>query len=260
MHIAYIDDSGDQRSVVLGALLVPSNRWLEIHDQLVAFRRELSSRHGFRMRHEMKASQIVSHAGPWHKLNISTKSRFGIYRAALREVASMAPAVRAVAVVIPDRRHPKLRDDSKVIVEAWDVLLERIERFCSKSNTHVLLMPDDGNPRTVRSVARRRRRFGYAPSAFGGSGRAVPFRQLVDDPAHRDSSQSYLCQWADLVAYAAFRKIVPRADVPDNLWDDLGDACLHEANSLARRGQGSLEPPGIIVWPDRMRRSGTSTM
>lgn len=250
MHIAYIDDSGDEHSMVLGAVIVPAAQWLAIHDTLVRFRRELSRREGFRMADELKATTVLSRGGRWRALGTPTDRRLGIYRAAMRELADMAPTVSALAVVVPDRTDPRLQ--APAVEAAWNVLLERLERFCFKSETTMLLMPDDGNPRTVRKLARRKRRFGYTPSAFGGASRKVPFDRLVDDPAHRDSSQSYLMQWADLVSYAAFRAVLPRPNFPPNMWDAIGPARLDPANAL-ERNRGSDEPPGLIIWPQRRR-------
>jgi hypothetical protein len=250
MHIAYVDDSGDERTFALGVVLVPAGQWLEVHDQLVAFRRGIRDSRDFRMRRELKAVDFLSRGGPWHKLQVDIRTRLGIYRAALRELRDLSPVVRTFGVVIPDRMDTRLRVGA---VEAgWDIILERLERFCFHEKTHCLLMPDEGDPLVVRKLARRKRRFGYAPSAFGGESRRVPFRQLVDDPAHRNSKNTYLGQWADLVAYAAFRRIVPRGDFPLNMWDTMEGARLGEVNQIERR-KGSMEPPGIIVWPGRLR-------
>jgi Protein of unknown function (DUF3800) len=250
MHLAYVDDSGDSHSFVLAAVLAPADQWLEVHDRLVAFRRRLSREARFRMRSELHATDIVSNGGPWRKLAVEPRRRFGIYRAALRELQQMAPVVRTVGVVVPDQLDKRLQASARA--EAWDVLLQRLERFCFKSGSTCLLVPDDGGRATVRAMARRKRRFGYAPSAFGGESQRVPFKQLVDDPFFRDSRESYLMQWADLVAHAAFRTVMPRAVVPTTLWDDLGAARLGEANQI-ERSKGCAEPPGLIVWPSRLK-------
>jgi hypothetical protein len=216
----------------------------------VQARRRLSAEHAFRMRHELKATEIVSCGGQWRRLNVPPRTRFGVYKASLRLLASMAPVVRALGVVVPDRSHPNLR--ATATQDCWEVLLERLERFCFHEKATCLLVPDAGNPRQLRTMARRKRRIGYAPSAFGGQSRKVPFKQLVDDPSHRDSKHSYPVQWADLLAYAAFRSVVPRGDVPSRLWSELQDARLSEANEIERR-RGSMELPGLIVWPSRLR-------
>lgn len=247
IHLAYVDDSGDSSTYVLGALLIPGEQWLPVQDQLIAFRSRLSQKQGFRMRYELHATEIIAGGGKWKALNVQVRTRFGIYKAALREVASLSPVARVIGVVV-DSQNPHLRTSPRE--EAWDVLLQRLERFAFFEKSTCLLIHDEGGNRTVRTMARRKRRFGYAPAAFGGSGRHVPFKQLLDDPVSRDSRESYLLQWSDLVAYACFRKVVPRATVPSDLWDSLGDAPVSDANYI-ERSRGSNEPPGLVVWPGR---------
>ena len=251
MHLAYVDDSGDRESYVLGALIVPAAQWMDVHDQLVVFRRRMSKDLGFRMRSELKAIELVAGGGPWHKVGTPIRTRYGLYKSALRLIAGLAPVVRAVGVVVPRRTDARLWDGPRE--DAWDRLFNRLERFSNFNNTNTLLIPDEGSPAQLRTWARRARRFGYVPPAFGGQGIPRPFKQLVDDPVFRESHTSYLSQWADLVAYAAFRQIMPRPEVPDRLWDELGGARLHEANELEQRKWKSTEPPGIVVWPSRMR-------
>jgi Protein of unknown function (DUF3800) len=251
VHLAYVDDSGDQHSLVLAALLVPAGQWLAVHDQLVSFRSRLSQSTRFRMRNELKATEIVSGGGRWRSLGTPMRTRFGIYKAALEEVARMAPTVRTVGVVIPNRADPRLTSSAREV--AWDILLERLRTFCTYNSSTCLLVSDEGAPTSLRRLARRKRRFAYAPAAFGGPALKVPFIQLVDDPVMRDSRQSYLIQWVDLIAYSAFRQVIRFPIVPTNLWDILGRARLDEANALERTHKGSQEPPGLIVWPSRLK-------
>lgn len=205
----------------------------------------------FRMRSELKATHLVGGGGPWRKLDTPIRTRFGIYKRALHELADLAPAIQTVAVVIPDRRDPHLGAPAREA--AWDVLMERFERYGTVGEGgECLIVADEGSPAKLRTLARRKRRFGYAPAAYGGPARKVPFKVLLDDPVTRDSSDSYFVQWADLVAYAAFRQIVPVPGVPRRLWDELTDACLAKANAI-ERGKGSKEPPGLVVWPSRLR-------
>lgn len=251
MFVAYVDNSGDSSSFALGAVLVDADQWLSTLDQLIAFRARLSRTTGFRMRHELKATRFVSNGGPWHRLRVPLRTRFGIYKLALNELATLAPVVAVIGVVIPDRSDPKLMVSPREA--AWDVLMERLERFGSVGGGGpCLIVADEGSPAKLKTMARRKRRFGYAPAAYGGEPRKVPFKVLLDDPVMRDSSDNYFVQWADLVAYAAFRQILPRPDVPATLWDELGDARLQAANRIERQ-KGSKEPPGLIVWPSRLR-------
>jgi hypothetical protein len=252
VHLVYVDDSGDDHSFALGALIVPGDRrWLGVHDELVAFRHDLSTREGFRMKSELKASQLVTRSGPWRRLQTSTHTRYGIYKAALDLLGTM-PDVKTLGVVVTDRWHPNLRGSSPIDY-AWERLLERLERFCNYQQTTCMLVPDDGNPVTLRKITRRRRRFAYAPAAYGGPGRPVPFDALIDDPSHRDSAHSYEVQWADLIAYAAFRSVMHRPQVPTNFWASLGPSVLDAANATERRKPRCDEPPGLLIYPDRRR-------
>lgn len=250
-YVAYVDDSGDSRSFALGALLIPATQWLTVHDQLRDFRNRLSTQTGFRMRRELHATELVGNGGGWRRLTVEPRRRFGIYRAAFRELAAMGSVVRTVAVVVPNRDDTRLSAPAQR--EAWSVLLERFRTFCFYKSATCVVLPDEGYSATVRRLARKHRRFGYAPAAFGGAARPVPFSQLVDNPLHQPSHESYPLQWADLVAYAAFRAVVPRATVPNNLWNDLGPSALGEANEIEREHKNSAERPGLIVWPSRLK-------
>ena len=58
--------------------------------------------------------------------------------------------------------------------------MERFERYGSVGGRgECLIVADEGSPAKLKTMARRKRRSGYAPAAFGGPARAVPFR----DPA-----------------------------------------------------------------------------
>ena len=75
-----------------------------------------------------------------------------------------------------------------------------------------------------------------------------------NDPVSRNSQQSLFIQVADLVAYAAFRRVYPgptsrkHSVVPDDMWDELGPARMAEVNQ--RSGGPS---PGIVTWPRQLR-------
>lgn len=252
--IAYVDDSGDEHSFALGVILVPMDQWLAAQDHLNTFRRALSKDTGFKMKSELKSTGLIHRKGQWRQLPNNPVRRSQVFKDALQCLAACPVQLRVFAVVVPDMRSPRL--NGPAMNEAWERVFERLERFSQDQQASVLLAPDHGTPELIRKIARRRRRFAYAPSAFGGKSRRVPFEKLVDDPMHLDSRHSYFIQWADVVAYTAFREIVPRSRFPRGLWDQLGVAIHGPANELAR-GRARQEPLGIIVWPDR-RRPGTT--
>jgi hypothetical protein len=247
--VAYVDDSGDSHAAALAAVVVRADQWLGVLDHMVRFRRRLSAELGIRMARELKATDLVSGGGPWRTTATPIRTRFGVYKRALQLLDTMPEQVWVMAAVVPDRNAL----DEPPASRLWELLLERLERLTKAEDATCLLVPDDGNTRTVRSIARRRRRVAFAPSAYGTSGLKRPFGRLVEDPVFRDSKDSYLTQWADLVAYASFRAVVPRPTVPAKLWESLGGAINERANATERRRAACDEPPGLIIWPDRHR-------
>ena len=109
------------------------------------------------------------------------------------------------------------------------------------------MIHDDGDGGIVRKLARKARRAGTAGSAFGTGSLKRPARLMLDDPSSRKSHESYFLQLADLDAYAAFRHYYPppsgRIIVPQNMWNELGEARYAPVNQLA----GGTK--GIVVWP-----------
>ena len=126
---------------------------MDVHDQLVVFRRRMSKDLGFRMRSELKAIELVAGGGPWHKVGTPIRTRYGLYKSALRLIAGLAPVVRAVGVVVPRRTDARLWDGPRE--DAWDRLFNRLERFSNFNNTNTLLIPDEGSPAQLRTWSRR---------------------------------------------------------------------------------------------------------
>jgi hypothetical protein len=52
LHLAYVHDSADPRSLALAAVLVPDELWTAVRDRLIAFRRKLKASYGFLLRYE----------------------------------------------------------------------------------------------------------------------------------------------------------------------------------------------------------------
>lgn len=244
MHIAYVDDSGDEHAYGLGVLIVPAANWSQVFDAMVGFRRHLSHTHGIKMAKELKASQLMSGGGSWHKAE--KRTRHGIAIAAMSLLASLDAGVRTFGVVAKNRRHLRLVPSAPHA--AWTLVLERLNTFSRKEQTKILVIQDDGSPLVARSVARRMRRFNWAPSAYGSKARSFKFDSLLDDPIPAASKDSYMLQWCDLVAYSAFRAVCPKAWIPDT-WSPLGASVLREVNGL-KKGKGwNEEPPGILLAP-----------
>ena len=255
MHFAYADESGDSGDVdsggsstfSLGCLLVPGEKWPTIFDDVIDFRRSLLRSFGIPVRAEIKANYLLRNGGPLRVRPLSERARFAVYRSHMR----LVPKIECLAfAVVVDKRQMKAlgrTDDPRDV--AWEYLLQRLERFTTRTPTHVCLVHDEGHADRIRALARKARRAGTAGSAFGTGSLSRPARRLLDDPVPRKSHESYMVQIADLLAFAAFRRLHPPPPtgrpqvVPQHMWDELGSGAFGAVNRLAGG------PPGIVLWP-----------
>lgn len=243
--LAYVDESGDDgvkrgssKSYALGCVMLDSSSWAATFDQIIAFRRYVRREFGIPVRAELKANYLLHNRGPLLGKRMSEHARFKVYRAHMRLQEKLG--LESFAVVIDKtearERHAGSRPASDI---AWEYLLQRLER--SFRNTEVLVVHDEGDATTIRKRARKARRAGTAGSQFGTGQLNTPFRNLLDDPVPRDSKQSYFLQLADLNAYAAFRNLYPPPSnrgvvVPENIWNELGEARSARVRDVARWG------------------------
>ncbi len=248
MHFAYIDESGDSglagsRTYALGCVLLAGDAWPDTFDRMIEYRRHLRTLFGLPVRAEIKANYLLRNGGPLRALGLSESARFAIYRQTMRLHEKLG--LQTFAVVVDKQQlaqqHPTHSPDEL----AWEYLLQRLERFTTYGGTWALVVHDEGNAKAVRTLARKARRAGTAGSMMGTGALRRPFGRLLDDPVPRDSSQSYFLQLADLVAYAAFRRLYPPPPrpvhvVPQLMWDELGSAAFRPVNMY------SGGPPGIV--------------
>ncbi len=176
-------------------------------------------------------------------VNLGVGARHVIYRAHLRVLQQLP--VRAFGIVV-DKRGRNL-SPAGCFDLAWEGLLQRLERTSSRENVTFVVIHDEGENDAVRRWVRRARRYLTAGSAFGTGGLQLAARLLIDEPVPRRSSQSYFIQAADLVAYAAFRAVVPPSAgiariCPEQMWDEIGPATHKPVSSLKQRSR-----PGIVL-------------
>jgi hypothetical protein len=152
---------------------------------------------------------------------------------------------KAFAIIV-DKRDSDLSDGACFEL-AWQTLLQRLERASTATKAPIMVLHDEGENDHVRRLVRRARRHMTAGSLYGSGSLSVPARMLVDDPVPRRSDHSYFIQFADLVAYAGFRTLIPPSPsiatvCPTEMWTELGDAMRRETN---RYGGGPA--PGVVV-------------
>lgn len=254
MYLAYIDESGDpgdyvnggSKTFTLACVLVEAKQWPSLFDRVIGFRRALKADFGIPVRAELKANYLLRNGGPYLRdLALSEAARYRVYRNTLRLVPKLGLTVFAVVI----RKQHAIMVGKRPQDIAWQYLIQRLERFSTKSGNPIMVIHDEGEGPTIKGFLRKSRRAGSAGMAFGQGGLSVPFSLLIDDPVSRKSDQSYFLQFSDLAAYAAFRAVVtpeprPVQIVPSAMWDELGAARLAAVTAL--KGGGHM---GIVKYP-----------
>jgi Protein of unknown function (DUF3800) len=158
MYLAYIDESGDvgrggSRSYVLACVLVPAASWPSVFDDLIDFRRFIRRTFGLPVRAEVKANHMIRNSGAFAPLALSEASRQRLYRLHMRIQPKIG--VQTFAIVI-DKQALWSQDPAADARElCWERLLQRLERFSTKSQSPVMLIHDEGEPLLVRKLAGR---------------------------------------------------------------------------------------------------------
>jgi hypothetical protein len=198
-YLAYIDESGSDGPIskgasltfTLGCVLIEAERWPDIFDDMIDYRRYLRDRFKIPVRAELKANFLLRNGGPLRPLHLSESARFAVYRGLMRFQAKLE--VKAFAVVI----RKNVMDSRGLTLNArdtaWEYLIQRLERFTTKEKTQVVIFHDEGEGGIVRTLTRKARRIGSAGSAFGTGNLKRPARLLLDDPVSRKSHESYFC-------------------------------------------------------------------
>ena len=157
------------------------------------------------------------------------------------------PNLSTFAVVV---HKSKTFQPNIVLDAAWTVLLQRLQRTSTASgDCPIIIVHDEGENAKIRKIARLPRKRLAADSMDASVEFSVPFTTLIEDPIPKASHESYFLQLADLVAYAAFRRIYPPPNsvsnvIHKNMWDQLGRSIFAPANqNKARATLGIVE-----VW------------
>ena len=251
MLLGYVDDSGEQGTFVLAAVIVRDEAWLRTLDAWTDYRRWLRSNFGYRIRKgrgrtvpvEVHATDFVSGAGEWHGKHSHPDARVRAMRVGLRLIGRHT---RVFAVAWDPGRLQQGASPAKggIPTECWTVMLERFATHSQidHAGDRCVFFVDDGYGQKFTSAVRKMRRAHWVGSIYGGTlPAAAPM--LLDDPSVRDSKQSPFVQMADLVAYAALGEIRPRPSAA-GLWAELGTGVIREVNKYTH-GQ----PAGIKLLP-----------
>lgn len=264
MLLAYVDESGDpfgdpaQRgspAYTLGVVVVRDHEWADAFDALINMRRDLKNTFAIPVRAEVKAAYLVRNEGPLKGARLSSSQRRYIYRRHFQVMERSS--IRAFAVVADKQQLARAGNLAQTRELVWDTLFQRLSLMHDRDDpgrvSPVLLVHDEGEELTIRKYARRARRFLTAGSAYGTGSLRLSQRWLIDDPVSRQSDHSLFVQCADLVAYAATKRLIPGGSraarvCPSPTWEVLG-AAIHRPVNQFLISRGAAQVPGIVPRP-----------
>lgn len=197
MHLVYIDDSKDERNICFSAIIVPAADWMNCLDHLIGMRRAMRSSDGIYMKKELHATDWLGGRGNIAPDPIPKGARARLFQFVLSAI------VRMPSVQIINAHSAKCNE-----MQLFERLLNRINRFASKADSHAIIFSDEG--KNYDSLLRRLRRHNPVPSAYGlwqagVSAKNIPVEHILEDIVYRDSANNYFIQAADFCAFALLR-------------------------------------------------------
>lgn len=236
MHIFYIDDSRDEEICIFSALSFPGESWKEAFTRVKDFRKELKASDGIYVRKEFHATDFVGGRSAIADKTIFKGRRCEIFKQTLAMTAEL-PGASLINVCLPADKENW----------AFERLLNRINTAMVKSDSHAVVICDQGKDLIYGRIARKLGVFNMIPSLFGTwkegeETKNIPTERILEDIIFKDSRRSYFIQLADFCAYALLRK---EHRLPSK--DKYG---LHEAFQLLypilNRNASYKDPEGIV--------------
>jgi hypothetical protein len=235
--IYYIDESYDHERFCLTALGLKGATWRAAFEKVKEYRRNLKTSDGVLLRTEVHARELVRGRGKLGPQVLGKWRRSRIYLEMLELTAALPDAhLFNVCLLKTGRRDPQL--------DAWDRLLNRINRRCEQLNnheganrrnwlanvkeivdqrtfseierrlvpysSHALIIADRGREEEIVRLRRKLSVANFVPSKFGSwSGAAtrnIPLTNLLEDIVFRPAAHSYFIQLADCAAFALLKR------------------------------------------------------
>lgn len=208
VEIAYIDESYDQTTFAMAALIVPVNRWRETFDLVKAHRQSLKSLHGIFTSKELHAVEFVSGRGSIADRMVPKGLRARVFHETMDMLAGLPISIISGAWPIGDS------NKNEIHAKAFSRIAERLQRRAEEVHGYMFRMVDEGKDDELRRVARRSAVYNMVGSAFGAwengaPAKNIPNIRLIEDPIFRASERSYFLQLADFVAYALLKSETP---------------------------------------------------
>lgn len=252
MFLMYVDESGDPGLVssptdhfILSGLVIHESRWLVFLDDLINFRRWISSKYGLRLRDEMHAAHMIGRQAG-HLSRIPKHNRLAIIRHSIDWLEAYGD-ISIITIVVSKTGKPAHYD---VFDNAWKALIQRFENTVqhknfpgSANNTDSgMAIVDNTNGGKLRALMRKMRRHNLVPGKDGLPHRNITLTNVIEDPVMRDSQHSLILQMVDAVAYCAMQKIRPNSYMRSK----RGDRYFDRLDTSLCKVASSSDPQGIV--------------
>lgn len=203
MHLVYVDDSKDEKSVCFSALMIPAPNWLDAFDKLIAMRRSMKASHGIYTRIELHATDWLGGRGNVAPQTVPRVERMKLFNQAIDTFLTL-PGIEIFNAFGTRAAEETL----------FTRLMQRIQNTVGYRSDQALVISDEG--KNYDHLLRKMRRFNHIPSAYGawetgGFTKNMPAKDLVEDIVYRDSSRSLFIQAADFCAFSLLRFEKPTA-------------------------------------------------
>lgn len=241
-EIAYIDESYDETTFAMSALIVDVRRWRVVFDAIKDHRRQLKAAYGIFTSNELHALEFVSGRGRISERMIPKGLRAQIFHETMDLVASLPVAVISGAWPMEGI------EKREIHARAFGRIAERLQRRAVTRDGYIFRVVDEGKDVELRRVARRSAIYNMVGSAFGAwedgaPAKNIPNDRLIEDPIFRSSVMSYLLQLSDFIAYALLKSETPPTPLAtryrlDTAYERLRPVIVKEASRKDRRGLG----------------------
>ena len=197
MHLVYIDDSKDSKSVCFFGVMLPVVQWLPAFDLLIDMSRQMKKSHGIYTRLELHATDWLGGRGTVAPVTVLRSERIKLFDYVLEQI------VKLPDVSIFNAHGPRSKED-----ELFKRLMQRIENTAKARSSKAIVISDEG--KNYDFLLRKMRRHNYIPSALGAwadgsSSKNIPAKHVVEDIVYRDSKRSLFIQAADFCAFSLLR-------------------------------------------------------
>ncbi len=214
-YITYVDESGDpgtssksSLTFTLGSISVEASEWNEVSVRLRKFRKRLEHKFGLPLCAEVRANSLIRNGGDFARLDLNSRQRALIFRSHLALLNTLNVNVQSI---VGHKVSPVSQNE--VFNGVWNEFINGLQMKSTKGRANIVIHDESDNFR-IRNIANL--------SAIK-SARNRSDNYLVEVPFALKSHETLFLQFADLVAYAAFRHLYEPSVgisqiVPKNSW------------------------------------------